>query len=132
EQERAARAAIADVYRQGLSGLAGLMFVEMPKGTRDSRHYFVVRIDNERSKITRDQVYERMRAFNVFARRYFYPLCSNFPFYRTLPSSNPQNLPHANRASEEVLCLPLYGALGIDAAQRICDIVRHIMGGERV
>jgi hypothetical protein len=32
----------------------------------------------------------------------------------------------ASRVSREVACLPLYGALGVDGANRICDIIEYI------
>lgn len=127
EAERNARAEIAKVYRERLAGIAGLHCLEMPADVRDSQHYFVIRIDNTRCKVSRDQLYERLKAFNIFTRRYFYPLCSEFAFYRELPSSRPENLPHATRAAEEVLCLPFYGALGRDAARRICEALTYLV-----
>jgi dTDP-4-amino-4,6-dideoxygalactose transaminase len=127
EAERNARAEIAKVYRERLAGIAGLHCLEMPANVRDSHHYFVVRIDNARCKVSRDELYEQLKTFNVFSRRYFYPLCSEFPFHRALPSSRPENLPHATRAADEVLCLPFYGALGLDAAWRICDTIIYLV-----
>jgi dTDP-4-amino-4,6-dideoxygalactose transaminase len=127
EAERDARAGIAKVYRERLAGIGGLSCLEMPPSVRDSQHYFVIRIDNAQCKIARDALYKRLKAFNIFSRRYFYPLCSEFPFYRKLPSSSAKNLPHATRAADEVLCLPFYGALGLDAAHRICDTVGYLI-----
>ena len=70
-----------------------------------------------------------MKPFNVFARRYFRPLCSDFAFYRDLPSACAGNLPAAHRAVRQVLCLPFYGSLGTAGAHRICDIIDHIWSG---
>jgi dTDP-4-amino-4,6-dideoxygalactose transaminase len=98
----------------------------MPAGVRHSQHYFAVRVV-EPSPLSRDELYERLKPFNVFARRYFYPLCSEIPFYRTQPSADPRNLPVATRVAREVLCLPLYGALGPADAHRICDIIEHVL-----
>lgn len=128
EAERDARAAIAQIYSKRLAGIAGLTCLELPKRVRHIRHYFVIRIDNSRARLSRDGLDERMKAFNVFPRRYFYPLCSNFSFYCELPSSAPDNLAVANRVADEVLCLPLYGALDHGAVHRICDIVEYLLG----
>jgi dTDP-4-amino-4,6-dideoxygalactose transaminase len=127
EAERRARAEIADIYLAHLDGIDGLQCFKLPSRVRNSQHYFVIRIDNARSRLSRDELYERMKRFNVFARRYFYPLCSNFSFYRDLPSSAPHNLKVANRAAEEVLCLPFYGALDPAGAHQICDIIEHLL-----
>lgn len=130
EQEREARARIAEIYRQRLANVPGFIFQQMPPHVRDSHHYFMVRINAESSAATRDDIYNRLKSFNVFTRRYFYPLCSNLSFYKSFPSSNQKNLPHANRAADEVLCLPFYGSLDSEGAHRICDMLIYSMNGE--
>ncbi|HEX5213124.1 MAG TPA: DegT/DnrJ/EryC1/StrS family aminotransferase [Pseudolabrys sp.] len=127
ESERSARAAIAEVYLSRLYGIDGLEFFTLPSHVRNSHHYFVIRVVNGVSRLLRDELYERLKTFNVFARRYFYPLCSEFSFYRHMPSSAPKNLPNANCAAAEVLCLPFYGALGQESAHRVCDIIGYLM-----
>lgn len=127
EEERSARAAIAAIYRERLRDTPGIKCYEIPKHVRDSHHYFVLLVDGDRSRVTRDQLNERLKDFNVFSRRYFHPLCSNYSFYRSLPSSAPENLRVANRAANEVLCLPFYGGLGPESAHRICDAIEYVM-----
>ncbi len=127
DAEWEARAKLATIYRERLAEIDGLDCFELPASVRHSHHYFVIRIDNERCKITRDDMYERLKSYNIFTRRYFYPLCSEFSFYRSLPSSNPANLPNATKAAAEVLCLPFYGALGGEAAGRICDAIIYLV-----
>lgn len=121
-----ARSDLAKLYREQLAGIQGLRCLELPANVRHSHHYFVVRIDNEHCRITRDEVYEQLKTFNIFTRRYFYPLCSEFPFYRSLPSSDPKNLPNATKAADEVLCLPFYGTLGNDAAHKISEALSYL------
>ena len=125
EGERRARAEIAEIYRTRLAGVAGLRCFRMPARVRNSHQYFVVSIDN--AVMRRDAVYEGLKAFNVFARRYFYPLCSNFAYCADIPSGAPDNLPVANRVADEVLCLPFYGELGAERARRLADMVAHLM-----
>lgn len=125
EAERLARAEIAEVYRARLHALDGVSFFDVPPRIRNSQCYFVARI-GERCRVTRDQLYERLKAFNVFARRYFYPLCSSFDCYRDLTTHAATGLSIAEQVSREVLSLPFYGDLGVASAHRICDIVEHI------
>lgn len=126
DAERDARAQIAQVYLSRLTDYDGLTCFEIPANVSNSQLYFVVLIDAARAPVTREELCEQMKAFNVFARRYFYPLCSNLSFYRDLPSAEPGNLPVANRAAKEVLCLPFYGSLGIDGAHRVCDVLDYL------
>ena len=121
--ERDKRRAIVDRYRARLSGVAGLTLLPQLPGVSDSYQYFVLRIDAAAFGLARDAVQDRLKAYNVLTRKYFFPLCSEYPCYRELPSSAPANLPVAHRAVREVLCLPLYGTLPLDAVDRICDFL---------
>ncbi len=127
EAEWAARAAVAEIYRSRLAGIEGLDLLAFPRGVRNSHHYFVIRIRGGR--VSRDGLYESLKEYNVFARRYFWPLCNTQPSYRDLPSSKPENLTAATRAGEELLCLPFYGELGTGGAHRICDVIEHVSAG---
>jgi len=127
--EQRARAEIAQVYSTRLAGLEGLTCHAIPPNVSNSRLYCVVRIDSAIAPVSRDELWERLKPFNVFARRYFHPLCSDFAFYRDLPSACAGNLPAAHRAVRQVLCLPFYGSLGTAGAHRICDIIDHIWSG---
>jgi dTDP-4-amino-4,6-dideoxygalactose transaminase len=126
DAERDARRKIAEIYRARLGHLTGFRCVQPAADVRSSEQYFAIRIDNAAAAITRDHLYETLKTYNVFTRRYFYPLCSEFPFYRELPSSNVENLPVAHRVASEVLCLPFYGSLGPDGAQRVCEIIAYL------
>ena len=120
------RKAIIARYRERLGGMAGLMLMPEPPGVENSCQYFVVRIDHEVFGCSRDAVFERLKTYNVLARKYFYPLCSDYTCYRELPSSDPTLLPVATKVVEQVLCLPLYGTLTLAAVDAIGDMVREI------
>ena len=66
-------------------------------------------------------VYQHLRANGIYARRYFYPLISDMPMYRGLPSASPDRLPVAQRAAAEVLCLPIYPALTFKDIEQVCE-----------
>ena len=125
-EELIRRRAVIARYRDGLRGVAGLTIVAEPPGVESSCQYFVVRIDRHAFGCSRDVVFERLKQYNVFARKYFYPLCSDYECYRTLPSSAPGRLPVATEAADQVLCLPLYGALPLTAVDSIANMVREI------
>jgi dTDP-4-amino-4,6-dideoxygalactose transaminase len=120
------RRAVIARYRERLEGIAGLHAMEEPAGVESSCQYFVVRIDPIRFGCSRDVVFDRLKHYNVFARKYFYPLCSEYDCYRDLPSSAPGLLPVAVEAARQVLCLPLYGSLSLEACDVICDMIREI------
>jgi dTDP-4-amino-4,6-dideoxygalactose transaminase len=124
EAEREKRKKIGETYRQCLEGLEGITLCELPANIQNSYQYFVIRIDREQFGLSRDDVHNHLREYNVFSRKYFYPLCSDYACYRQLPSADPSNLPVANKVVREVLCLPFYGNLDIPAVEKICEIIK--------
>jgi dTDP-4-amino-4,6-dideoxygalactose transaminase len=124
--EMARRRALIARYRAQLADVPGLALMPELPGVEKSCQYFVVRVDPQGFGCTRDAVVERLKTYNVFTRKYFYPLCSDYPCYKALPSAAPDRLPVARTVVEQVLCLPLYGALEVSAVDAICDMITAI------
>jgi len=122
--EREKRKRIIDTYTHCLRDIEGINLNELAKNVINSYQYFVIRIEQERFGISRDEAYKRLREYNVYARKYFYPLCSDYPCYKNLPSADPTNLPVAKKVVDEVLCLPLYGELAIASVEKICEMIK--------
>ena len=110
-------------YRDRVANLTGITWAAGSDAGESSCQYAVIRVDAAAFGCARDALHEGLRAYNVFTRKYFHPLCADYDSYRGLPSAAPSNLPAATKAVREVLCLPLYGALTIDDVDRICDMV---------
>jgi len=119
----ALRKGISDKYRNGLKNIKGLSYINDMHGVRRSYTSFPVLIKEHQYGKERDQVYEELKELKIFARRYFFPLISQFPAYRELESSSQENLPVAHKVTNEILCLPLYPELGDD---RIDQIIQHL------
>jgi dTDP-4-amino-4,6-dideoxygalactose transaminase len=117
------RGAVAAEYRRRLADLAHLRMPAWPADIVRNDAYFPVFVE-ERFPVTRDDLYHRLKAAGVHARRYFYPLISEFPMYRGLPSAAPGGLPVAHRAAQQVLCLPLYPDLSEEALGRVVTVIR--------
>ena len=117
------RRAILSIYQERLGDVRGLALMPELPGVENSYQYCAVRIDGSRFGRSRDEVQQTLKTYNVFARKYFYPLCSDYDCYRDLPSADPACLPVARLAASQVLCLPLYGSLEPSAVHTICDIM---------
>lgn len=114
---------IANIYRDQLKELPGLSFMEDINGVKHIYPYFPVFIDEEKFGMSRDALYEKLKENNIHGRRYFYPLISNFPTYRSLPSSGTENLPIATKLSDQVICLPIYPELKVSELQSVLKII---------
>lgn len=127
EKEREKRALLSNAYRQSLEDVEGIALLPEPRaGIRKSYQYYVIRIVEGRFGLSRDVVYEKLKEYNVFTRKYFYPLCSTYPCYKHLPSSSITNLPVANKVAGEVLALPFYGELSADDITRISSMLKGL------
>ena len=119
-----ARHQIAIRYRRELRNVSGISFMEDMPGVKHNYSYFPIFVNAEQYGMTRDELYFKMREANVFGRRYFYPLISEFSTYRGLSSANPENLPNAYRMANSVICLPMHHALNKDEVGRVIEQVR--------
>lgn len=111
-------------YREALTGLPGIRFLSPVADTQHNYSYFPILIQPEYPQ-TRDELYWKLRENDIYARRYFYPLISDFPMYRSLPSASKSNLPIATRIASQVLCLPIYPGLALEDQNRIIEFIRE-------
>jgi len=117
------RAAVGARYREALRDVAGITVPKPAPDTKQNYGYFPILVGRA-YPMSRDTLYQRLRDADIYARRYFYPLISNMPMYRGLPSAAPTNLPSAKNISEQIICLPIYPDLSEADQDRIIDIVR--------
>jgi dTDP-4-amino-4,6-dideoxygalactose transaminase len=117
------RAAIAQRYRAGLAGIVGISLPPVADPEALNNSYYPVFVESD-YPLGRDELYAALQTRDIMTRRYFYPLISDFPMYRGLPSARLDNLPVARRVSDRVLCLPIYPNLALDDVDRICAILR--------
>lgn len=117
------RKKIATIYREQLKNVEGISFLEDIHGVDHSYSYFPILVDQEKYGKSRDQLYEELKKHNIYGRRYFYPLISQFPTYRGLISSKPENLSNATRIADQVICLPIYPLLDKGTITDICNLL---------
>jgi dTDP-4-amino-4,6-dideoxygalactose transaminase len=114
------RAALTSGYFERLEDIEGVT-CHFPARVKPTNFgYFPIFIEPS-FPISRDELHERMAQSGVYTRRYFYPLISEFPAYRSLSSGA---LPIAARAATSVLCLPLYPNLTESDQDAIVRVIR--------
>lgn len=117
------RARIDAFYREQLADIPGLSCLPQFSAKRHNYAYFPVLVTPSFA-LTRDALFARLREHGIFARRYFYPLISDFPMYRHLPSAGAANLPVATRAAQQVICLPIYPDLSEQEQRHVIEVIR--------
>lgn len=120
----AARSAIYQRYCEGLQGIPGISWFDAA-GRFDWNHaYYPVLVGSDYS-LTRDGLYDALKAEGIYSRRYFYPLISSFAMYRNLATASVDHLPVANAIAEQILCLPIYPDLTEADQLRVIEIIRR-------
>jgi dTDP-4-amino-4,6-dideoxygalactose transaminase len=87
--------------------------------------YFPILIGPE-YPLSRDALYEKLKENGIYARRYFYPLISDFPMYKSLPSSTAETVKEAKVSAANVLCLPIFPALTPADQNKILYTIKNI------
>ncbi len=127
--EIARRKKVAEQYRKALAHVLGIGMLYDFSGVRHNFSYFPIRVDSSTYGMTRDELYDRLKREGIMSRRYFYPLCSDFPSYRSLPGASPKNLPVATQVTQEILCLPIFADLSEENVARISNLVITLRKG---
>jgi dTDP-4-amino-4,6-dideoxygalactose transaminase len=119
------RKQITEQYRNLLNNIDGLSYMEDLPDVKHCYSYFPVFLNKEKYNKTREDVYLELKRNNIYCRRYFYPLISQFPTYSGLESARPGKMPVAEKVAEEVLCLPIYPELDKAVVSSVCKIFRE-------
>ncbi|WP_045767443.1 DegT/DnrJ/EryC1/StrS family aminotransferase [Xanthomonas albilineans] len=118
----AQRGAIDTHYRRRLEQVPGVRCLP-PRAPGLANYASFPILIEEAFPLNRDALHRLMRSHGIVVRRYFYPLISDFPMYRGLPSAAPAGLPVARQMSERVLCLPIYPGLTPEQVDAIADLI---------
>ncbi|WP_426147312.1 dTDP-4-amino-4,6-dideoxy-D-glucose aminotransferase VioA [Polaromonas sp. DSR2-3-2] len=110
-------------YRRGLADINGIHCVPDAGQEIANYSYFPILVQ-QGYPLSRDDLYQKLCDAGIYARRYFYPLISEFPMYRGMPSATHANLPVATKAANEVICLPIYPDLQPSQINRIIDLIK--------
>jgi dTDP-4-amino-4,6-dideoxygalactose transaminase len=115
---------IVEYYRSNLSEVKGLRFLSDKESVKHNYAYFPIVIDKEVYPLTRDDLHSKLQKAGIFARKYFYPLTTDFACYKNKYSR--MNLSKAKLISDSVLILPLYSDMDLCTAERICEVISNI------
>lgn len=119
------RQKVDQFYRHALRDVKGITIATSAGQVRNNYSYFPILVEKD-YPLSRDQLYQKLKDSNIFSRRYFYPLISEFPMYRGLTSSASSNLPVATDISKKVLCLPIYSSLSRCQVEKIVSLISWV------
>ena len=120
---------IAALYREKLRDVRGIRLTpELPKDVQYNYVYMPIEVDEQEFGMSRDTLYEELKKYNIYSRRYFYPLICDFACYRSVSVKDPLTV--ARLVASTILNLPTYFDLSLDDVQQICDIIIMLQAKE--
>lgn len=122
ETEIHKRKYIVEKYWEYLGDTKGIYLCHIPENTISNYAYFPVLFEDTFKK-SRDQVYEELKQNNIYARKYFYPLTTDYNCYHNQYDST--KTPIAKYIAQRILTLPLYADLKLEQVKQICEIILH-------
>lgn len=122
DQEILERKNHADKYIKMLGQLKSITLPKYLPSIKYNYSYFPILINDQNT--TRDEVFNRLREKGIHAKKYFYPLITDYACYKGQFSDN---LPVSKTISEHVLCLPLYGELSNDEVMYIVNELKNAL-----
>ncbi len=117
------RKLIAQTYVNQLANVQGIKVPNYKANIEYNYSYFPILIDHP--TISRDEVFEHLKNKGINAKKYFYPLVTDYACYK---GKYADNLPVSRRISEQVLCLPLYGEMMKEEVEYIIQQLKEVLG----
>lgn len=117
------RKAIDTYYREQLKDVTGIAPVDTIGQEVANYSYFPILVGPD-YPLTRDELYQKLKENNIFARCYFYPLISEFSMYRGMESSKPNRLSVSHKIANRVICLPMHSGLDDESCRKISGVLR--------
>ncbi len=122
DENIAKRKALVECYRENLAGIDGLQLPLIQEYVVSNYSYFPIVVEPNQFGASRDDVFAALAKHDIHARKYFYPLTSDFDCYQGIFDSSETSI--ARQISQRVLTLPLYAELPLEAIDRICDVIK--------
>lgn len=123
DEEISKRKKVAERYWDNLNNHAGIKLCPPKYGIKSNYAYLPV-IFEDSFGASRDDVFTALKSESVFARKYFYPLVSDFACYRA--HFNSDETPVAQYIARHVLTLPMFADLALDDVDHICNTVLSV------
>lgn len=124
-EEIGKRRLVYNKYVERLEKVKGIKLNRLRGDVEYNFAYFPIIVDSSNYGVDRNKIFEELKKHNIYSRKYFYPLISDYGCYKDNYDSN--DTPIAKRISTEVLTLPMYADLSIDSVDLICDIILSLI-----
>lgn len=112
----------ANEYIKMLNEIDSITLPIYHPNTKYNFSYFPILVNHE--TISRDEVFNTLKGKGINAKKYFYPLVTDYACYKDMYQAE---LPLSRTISNQVICLPMYGELDYDSICLITNVLKEIL-----
>lgn len=123
------RKKVVECYRYYLQDIDGIKISPIQENVKNNYSYFPVSFDQDVLGISRDEISDILISHNVFPRKYFYPLTSDFKCCKDLKIF--ADVPIARKISNQILTLPCFSDLSVKKVEEICHIILNSISNRK-
>ena len=113
---------ICDRYTELLQNIDGIRLLVRPKNVKSNYAYYPILIEEEYG-LTRDEVCNKLVENEIYARKYFYPIVTEYSCYKRKYGFTNNSV--AKDVSMKVICLPLYDTMDVSIVDKISELLAH-------
>ena len=86
----------------------------------------VIFVDSRKAGLSRDDLYEALKAEGIQTKKYFYPAVHQQTAYSQYRAAFEGRLPVTERAAQQGLALPLYSHMDESAIEYVCQKIKEL------
>ncbi|TKB83836.1 MAG: hypothetical protein E8D43_11110 [Nitrospira sp.] len=117
---------MAAAYHDAFSELPEIQRPLCRPGYDHAWHLYVIQLNPERLRITRDDFIEALKKEQIGTSVHFMPLHMH-PYYRERYGYHRDDFPHARAAFERSISLPIYSRMSEADIRHVIDVVRSLI-----
>jgi perosamine synthetase len=125
-QSIARRQAIAARYDAALAELPEIRPLGVRGDVSHAYHLYVIRLQPERLRVDRGQVFRALRAEGIGVNVHYIPVHLH-PYYRKTFATGPGLCPEAERAYEQIVSLPMFPAMTDQDVQDVINALEKVL-----
>ncbi len=109
-------------YTEKLKDVKGIRLFEKKAETVSNYSYYPILVEDDYF-INRNDLYDKLKEQNIFARKYFYPITSDQACFRN--KYRKVALSNARKLSEQVLTIPFSEGIELDDMDRVIECIKN-------
>lgn len=129
QQSIANRNNIVKLYRERFAEMRGITLQTITPNCISTYKDFGILINEDKFGIGRDILQAELAHQKIFTKKYFYPPLHQMDAYKSFSPAD--GLPNTEFVSRNILCLPMYSHMSLDAGEKICYAIHRIQAKYR-